>query len=388
MNNSSSSFNFSALPSSEIVDVSALSRLFADTTNSYKYLFFFFLIDILKRNDFDINLSISFQQIVVEMIANAWYPHNYFKLSFGTQDKLTEKLDSLNLELSEPVLKFTDTDKKLLRNTIEKQSLDDIVKFLTRYVPYRLLCPFLEQELKIENVDRGKGNKLDIAMPLIARKYFKDRRPLYCFNSVQYNQCNVLQINSDWAKYLKDNYAIVRGWASWEWLNYMQNKNPNIPNLVNKIFIPQRRGALQQQTQYWKTVLQKQSKTLCIYSGEELDIKNISLDHYIPWSFVAHDQLWNLIPVRKEINSSKSNNLPSDQYFEKFVHLQYIGLTTYYQEFSRRKFLNQVDSYLNDLNIDLDGLLDYQKLRNAYQITMQPLINLAEKQGFSTNWTY
>ncbi|MDY5576621.1 MAG: HNH endonuclease domain-containing protein [Lachnospiraceae bacterium] len=36
---------------------------------------------------------------------------------------------------------------------------------------------------------------------------------------------------------------------------------------------------------------------------------DISIDHFVPWSYVAHDEMWNLNPTTKSINSSKRNNL-------------------------------------------------------------------------------
>ena len=71
------------LPTSETVNVQILSKIFDNITNSYKYLFFLSLLDILRRRKFEILSAISFQEIVVEMLSNAWYPHNYFKLSFS-----------------------------------------------------------------------------------------------------------------------------------------------------------------------------------------------------------------------------------------------------------------------------------------------------------------
>ena len=41
------------LPQVEGLDISAFSRLFANTTNSYKYIFFLSLLDILSRRNFD-----------------------------------------------------------------------------------------------------------------------------------------------------------------------------------------------------------------------------------------------------------------------------------------------------------------------------------------------
>ena len=61
-----------------------------------------------------------------------------------------------------------------------------------------------------------------------------------------------------------------------------------------------------------------------IYAGIILDGSQISIDHFIPWSYVAHDELWNLNPTTRSINSSKSNHLPDwDTYFSKLEALQY-----------------------------------------------------------------
>ncbi len=375
------------LPDSNEVDVAALSRLFTETTTSYKYLFFISLLDILQRRQFEVLLPITFSELIIEMLANAWYPHTYFKLSFGTTDKIAKKLDTLDLEISEPLLKFSDTDKNLLRHKLSSQKLNDLVSYFKKYVPFRLICPFLEAELTTERVNRGRGNELELAMPTIAAKYFNTRQPLYRFDAQDYSKCQSIIVHNSWAAYIEKHYPIVRGWASWEWLNYMQKQNPSIPNVVNKIFIPQQRGSLSTQLQYWKEILTNQPFN-CIYSGLPLNLDNISLDHYLPWSFVAHDRLWNLVPVRPEANSSKSNRLPSAQYFENFVRIQHLGITILYQEFNQSGWIRKVDSYINDLNLEPESLLDLDKLRNAYEATIDPLLRLAEKQGFSPNWCY
>ncbi len=375
----------SQLPQSENLDVFALSRMFSDTTTSYKFLFFISLLDILKRRQFDVLSPISFQEIIVEMLANAWYPHTYFKLSFGSQDKIAQKLDSLVLDISEPILKFTDTDKKLLRKAIASQNLKDIISHLKKYVPFRLIIPFLEQEL--EGVNRGKGNELDVAMPAIAEKHFESKKPLYRFDSNKYNECQSIIIHQEWSSYIEKHYALVRGWASWEWLKYMQQRNLSVPGIVNKIFVPQQRGSLSNQTKYWKLILQHQSIN-CIYSGQPLSSDKIALDHYIPWSFVAHDQIWNLIPVVPEANSSKSNNLPANQYFLEFVVTQHVGLVAAHKHLGEKSWANYMEAYISDLKVSLEDLLDIEKLRNAYETTVQPLMTLATKQGFSPHWIY
>ncbi|MGH1393531.1 MAG: HNH endonuclease domain-containing protein [Trichormus sp.] len=371
------------LPLSDKVNVTVLSQIFNNITNSYKYLYFLSILDILKRRNFDTLSPISFREIIVEMLANAWYPHNYFKLSFGKQDQIANKLDALDLEITEPILKFRDTDKKLLRTAINNQNLDDIVISINRYVSYRLIRPFFAQET------RGlKDYDVNPTIINLANNQFDSKKPLYCFNSEDQKNCNAIILHPDWIQYLEENYTIVRGWAAWEWLNYMQQRNPSTPNVVNKLFMPQERDSLGNQTKYWKTILEHR-EIECIYSKIKLNKNEISLDHYLPWSFVAHDQLWNLIPTTKSVNSSKSNNLPSEAYFCDFVSLQHLGLTIYKQNVSQTKWLNDIESFVAELKVDQpDDLLNLEILINVYTKTVQPLISLATLQGFSPNWVY
>lgn len=165
----------STLPFNSGLDIAALSRLFANTTNSYKFVFFLSYLDILKRKEFIATEPISFRELTVEMLANTWYPHTYFRLSFGLQDLITAKLDSLKLDISEPILKFKDTDKKLLRTTISNQALDDS---LMRNVPFRTLRPFFEEDLK-----GVTDYKVDSTIAQLSVEHFTERKPLYSFTN-------------------------------------------------------------------------------------------------------------------------------------------------------------------------------------------------------------
>jgi len=369
------------LPKSREVNVSALSRLLSDTTNSYKYVFLLSILDLIKRESFSNPAHIQFRGLVTEMLANVWYPHTYFRLSFGTQDKIVQRLESLQLDFHSSSLKTTDSDKKALREEIYSKDLDGTVRSLLRYVPFRLIVPFLENELK-QVPNRTKGNNLDRAIPGIAATVFDEVKPLYRFNSDKYSECSSLIIHPDWITYLEKHYSIVRGWISWNWLSYMQKRNPSTPGLIYKLFAPTKRESLAKQTNYWKIILES-TDFHCIYSGQKIDVGRFSLDHYLPWSFVAHDQLWNLIPTLPEINSSKSNNLPSPQFFDKFVEAQHRGLVVCKQKMSGKEWVKKTEVYIEDLSIKgQSDLLDLEKLKAAYLCVIPSLTSLAENQGF------
>ncbi|MBW4549148.1 MAG: hypothetical protein KME25_32795 [Symplocastrum torsivum CPER-KK1] len=376
--------NVIGLPQVEGLDISAFSRLFANTTNSYKYIFFLSLLDILSRRNFDGSSLISFREITIEMLANAWYPNIYFNLYFGLQDQIANKLNSLNIKI-EP--KFNDSDKKYLREEISKQNLDNLLigNFsLMRFVPFRLIRPFLKHQLGRIEIDNEVNKKI---VPL-AKQYFDAIKPLYCFDGDYPSNCEYIQLHPEWVLYIKINYEIIRSWVAWEWLNYMQRRNPSVPAISNKLFPPEKRESLERQIAYWKLVLQH-TNLQCIYSGRLLSLENLSLDHYLPWSFVTHDNLWNLIPTFRDVNSAKSNKLPSSIYFSAFVAMQHIGLTISSENMKSKIWNKYVEHYIADLRLsDTNDLLNIERLRNAYELIVMPQISLATSQGFMPNWSY
>jgi HNH endonuclease len=336
------------LPFAEGLDVHALSRLFDNTTNSYKYIFFISLLDILSRRFFDASQPITFTELVVEILANSWYPYSFFKLSFGMQDEIPSKLDALQLEVDKTGLKGDFTGKEYLRELIASKKPDDS---LMKYVPFRINTAFFRSELRNLRLPDYLVNRTVIKL---SNENFEIQKPL-----LKYGEGNrSIFIHPQWASYFKTNYAIVKGWVSWEWLQYMQRCNPSIPAISNKLFPLQQRESLKSQTNYWKVVV-THSQLNCIYSKQKLEIDNLSLDHYLPWSFVTHDLLWNLIPTSKEVNSSKSDNLPASIYFDPFVTMQHIGLIISHEKMATKTWNTYIEPYIAELRIaDKSDLLE------------------------------
>lgn len=54
----------------------------------------------------------------------------------------------------------------------------------------------------------------------------------------------------------------------------------------------------------------------CFYCGKKLG-KNIHVDHFIPWSFVKDDKLWNFVLSCARCNERKSNKLPKQDFLIK-----------------------------------------------------------------------
>ncbi len=140
-----------SLPEHERIDVGKLSSVFRDTATSYKYLFLRSIVDAVRENQ---DGRIGLDDLSLRMLVTAWYPHTYFKLSFGKADKIGTILDNISPELAskKPISFGKSTREDLYKNFVrlisEKDDFRKNVLGLQRFVPYRLLATFFKDEVR------------------------------------------------------------------------------------------------------------------------------------------------------------------------------------------------------------------------------------------------
>lgn len=66
-------------------------------------------------------------------------------------------------------------------------------------------------------------------------------------------------------------------------------------------------------------MLANRDKLRCFYCNNEITLKNCHLDHFIPWSFVKNDQIWNLVFSCSKCNISKKDKIASNKYLNKII---------------------------------------------------------------------
>ena len=116
--------------------------------------------------------------------------------------------------------------------------------------------------------------------------------------------------------------------------------------------------------------------------------ENFTLDHFVPWSYTVHDFNWNILPVSKEINSRKSNNLPAlDQYLENFVSLQNDFVRCIYNSnFElRNKILEHYCLLFNESSFSIFNM-SKQSFGVILKKTILPMVQIAANMGFNKNW--
>ena len=108
----------------------------------------------------------------------------------------------------------------------------------------------------------------------------------------------VIEVDSSWAEYLNKHKEILKGWTQLKLIQYLQKRNPSVPGIADKIEPPVARD-IDRVRKYWKLIIRIDPSLHDIYGDVNLSDKTISVDHFVPWQYVAHDELWNLHPTTK-----------------------------------------------------------------------------------------
>lgn len=107
---------------------------------------------------------------------------------------------------------------------------------------------------------------------------------------------------------------------------FIQDRNPGVPGVMYKVApeTEEKRKSLKNARELWIATVDVTGKPLYeIYTGNELSVNEFDLDHFVPRSYVSNDELWNLTPMAKQLNSSKNNKLPERRYIKDFVEYNY-----------------------------------------------------------------
>ena len=369
------------LPYSEELNIGYLSRLFDNTTNCYK---FFWFLAILRKLDGETN-RFSFDELINEMVADAWYMVTEYHLRLGPlgiTDNLEETVKYIHAECGFPSSEKREKLIEFLLSTDDK-NIRKYKSDLTLNVPYRLQVPFYDEIVIERNMWNGsKKNLTDVIN--------RQRRLMYYFSSIS-GLSTVIEIDALWAEYLFKHKDILKGWTQLKLIQYLQNKNPSVPGIADKIEAPVARD-IERVRKYWKLIIQVDPSIRDIYGDVLLNDVTISVDHFVPWQYVAHDELWNLHPTTRSINSSKSNSLPSwKKYFEPLGELEYRAYRMQSEYALIAQEFNKIAPYhLNNQEIRnklyADGL-DRNSFIGRLEHVIKPVYESAQILGFR-EWIY
>ncbi|MEO2563977.1 HNH endonuclease domain-containing protein [Clostridium tertium] len=361
------------LPSSSNVDTKIFARLLEDgrVVASYKM---YWLLGILEEVNLG-NIEITFKRLVARMLTAAWYPTLQYKLYFGQFDNLVKSINYISSIYCVPT-NINNNELLEFICSLDDNILNKQMKDLTNNVPYMLLTPFFDDKIKGTSSSKRvrKIIELSLSESGVLYKIIKDS--------------NNIVMDEDWAIYMKSNYKVIKSWIYYKLSCFLQKRNPNVPAIIFKLDPPISRS-LSKSTRIWTSIIADRN-VKDIYTGREFSRENydelgvLSIDHFIPWSFVMHDEMWNLVPTFKNINSSKSDKLLRyENYIDDFCDIQYEAFS-FMCDNNRKKDL---EPYVDILR--LENPLDFYKYKGKegfsekLRLSIAPIYQIAVNQGFS-----
>lgn len=365
------------------LDLEGFSRMMKDPSYCYKFYWLEAIVQLISED----KRETTYNDIINEMIANAWYSvlefHVHLSGIWGDGD-IKDSLEKAVLKLHKLTGLPSNVSKVEIKNKIAEfdKELHGEKITLTQNVPYKALSGFANRYSERIDLNSSAGkmmayynriNSIESPMP-------------YTFGEQKGLERKII-FHESWIQMIQDNMVAILGWIQYEKVRWLQNNNPEVPGLVYKLSpLDDKMRKLGFVRKLWDGVLNT-TKIIDVFKEEPIKKESYDVDHFIPWSFVMNDELWNLMPIDSSLNSSKSNRLPQwDKFFIRFAQNQYTMYELVHEKAGIRKLYESC--YRDNLHSIWASQELYRKGNSReefYEIlerNMRPVYDSARRQGY------
>jgi 5-methylcytosine-specific restriction endonuclease McrA len=249
---------------------------------SYKYGFFKSILDSLYNADD--NLVLTFDQLFYKFTEIYWN----LVLKYNLRQKAKTK-DGRESAL-----------ERILKEALECQDIISNVSFEALSDDMKLkICHKVKMKCK-ENV---------------VGALFRDSNDLlYSFSK----KGEYIALNPLFYAFMTKHKKILEKMNYYEWAKYLEkvNEDTSTRNLLNNLDYITLRNDL---SIYRKILFEEFEEDKCFYCGKKVKFGKIHVDHFIPWSFIKDDNLWNLVISCPPCNLRKSDRLTPYIYVENLI---------------------------------------------------------------------
>lgn len=263
---------------------SAFTYLFSSKSvndTSYKFGFLKAILDNLYNVDED--LTLTFDQLFskfAEVYWNLVLKHHI----------LQKKPDSLNR---------MSALERVLYSAQERYAIEDGIPFESLTSEMMLyVCKNVKQKCK-ENVVGALYGDL--------QGYF------YSFSK----KGEWLKFNPQMYEFVCKHKVAIEKLNYYEWAKFLEKVNGDsvIDHLLNKIDESAKRNNLI----YYRDILFQEFENNCFYCGKKVSAGSVEVDHFIPWSFIKDDNLWNFVLACPHCNNQKRDKLAATIYLDRLT---------------------------------------------------------------------
>ena len=267
---------------------SLFSFVFSDSSrkrNSYKFGLIKSLLDLaFSGTSTEQGVYYSYEQIFTRFTENYWNLVNKYDLRQMRKD------DRSTLSKIETIIK-SEVDKNNVLATLEFESINsskrrEIVTTVTRECKKCVIGALYEDFGGVlYSFDlKGDGLFLNKRVHLFIMKYKREIEQLNYYS---------------WARFLEQ-----------------VNDDDVLIRVIDKLELSTpRRNDL---SVYRQILRNEFEENTCFYCGKKLN-KSIHVDHFIPWSFMKDDKMWNFVLSCPSCNVKKSNKIPARIYLSRLL---------------------------------------------------------------------
>ena len=317
------------------LDMQCFARMLDSPTQSYKYYWLEAILTLLPNKN-----EISFEEIVFEMFWEAWYTVSQYHLHLGptidgkSENWIEHAVHTIEQDIDVKFPMHRDQFMYLLEKNRDQIKAD--VDGLIKNVPYRLLSSFMPG---IGGNDKiwDQKKRLITYLELLNKKVYL---PYLIIDGR--GATKKLRVHPAWRQVLLDNYSVIKSWVQMKKVRFLQDQNPGVSGILYKLEDEDNKiRKLEKVRDLWLTFKTVSGTELYdIYNDERINVDKLSIDHFVPWSYVTNDELWNLAPMDRRNNSSKGNRLPEwNRFFPRLSSTQYNLYTLVFSnDYARSKF--------------------------------------------------
>jgi len=252
-------------------------------TNTYKFALAKFLLDYSKNQKIkESNYQINYNEIAVKFLEYYWFQECKYKFKQDfNKDKMPKIIHIIQKycgteyisESFEKYFKDKESIKLQMIEEIEKKCFNDVIP---RFQPKDKNDYYQHFHKSVKSGNYSSSEKSYIIL---------SKEALSCF---------------------KQEYEILSKILVLEWAKFLEKTNftPKLISKIERMKDPKRNSLIK-----FRTMLMEMNKE-CFYCGTMLEQENIHIDHFIPWSYIYEDEIWNLVPSCSRCNLIKSDSLP------------------------------------------------------------------------------
>lgn len=351
-------------------------------TTTYKYALLRGVIDIIQDNSPFITIKGNRVQMPLGLLIEKWLL--YYYPIFESKKIIPQINGNINLAFSKLFISLISKYETRGGFSVFYNDLKN------KGIPHELSLEFLELSKEIRNTITS------MPMRYIGRSISNDYYSIFSYENHKIVKSETIGIETlinnfgnftipiEYFEAFKILGSFINGQDSilFKWAEFSVAASGNslsVDKVLNEVLRnPITRRDINESKKLYKEILQKENSVYCVWTGKK--IKKYDIDHLIPFSVWKNNDLWNLLPSDKKINSQKRDKIPTPEIIERQKELIIEYWDVIYKNQSLR-FQKEIQiALLGNNNFDTWKSTAINKLKESCEY-------LIETRGFD-GWLY